>query len=108
MMGSFGPVVALSSLSNNLNQTLASGERVLSLLEEEPLVKEIPEDGSQWNGAEHFTGARAEHVTFSYDEEVILNDYSVDMQPGQMIGIHGVSGSGKSTLLKLLMRFLGG
>ena len=57
------------------------------------------------DGAEHFTGARAEHVTFSYDEEVILNDYSVDMQPGQMIGIHGVSGSGKSTLLKLLMRF---
>ena len=35
MMGSFGPVVALSSLSNNLNQTLASGERVLSLLEEQ-------------------------------------------------------------------------
>ena len=45
MMGSFGPVVALSSLSNNLNQTLASGERVLSLLEEAPLVEEIPEIG---------------------------------------------------------------
>ena len=41
MMGSFGPVVALSSLSNNLNQTLASGERVLSLLEETPMVEEI-------------------------------------------------------------------
>lgn len=41
MMGSFGPVVALSSLSNNLNQTLASGERVLSLLEETPWVEEI-------------------------------------------------------------------
>ncbi len=44
MMGSFGPVVALSSLSNNLNQTLSSGERVLSLLEEEPLVEEIPDE----------------------------------------------------------------
>lgn len=43
MMGSFGPVVALASLSNNLNQTLASGERVLSLLEEEPVVEEIPD-----------------------------------------------------------------
>ena len=41
MMGSFGPVVALSSLSNNLNQTLASGERVLSLLEETPQVEEV-------------------------------------------------------------------
>ena len=44
MMGSFGPVVALSSLSNNLNQTLASGERVLSLLEEKPLVEEVEGD----------------------------------------------------------------
>ena len=41
MMGSFGPVVALSSLSNNLTQTLASGKRVLSLLEEEPQIAEI-------------------------------------------------------------------
>ena len=41
MMGSFGPVVALSSLSNNLNQTLASGERVLSILEEKPQVEEV-------------------------------------------------------------------
>ena len=42
MMGSFGPVVALSSLSNHLNQTLASGERVLSILEETPMVEEVP------------------------------------------------------------------
>lgn len=43
MMGSFGPVIALASLSNNLNQTLASGERVLSILEENPVVEEIVE-----------------------------------------------------------------
>lgn len=106
MMGSFGPVVALSSLSNNLNQTLASGERVLSILEEQPLVEEILEDGTgAWQGAEHFTGASAEHVNFSYEEEKILSDYSLSVEPGKIIGIHGVSGSGKSTLLKLLMRF---
>lgn len=106
MMGSFGPVVALSSLSNNLNQTLASGERVLSILEEEPLVEEIADDGtSVWDGAGSFGGASAEHVTFSYGEEDILKDYSLEMSPGKIIGIHGVSGSGKSTLLKLLMRF---
>ena len=68
-MGSFGLVVALSSLSNTLNQPLASGERVLSI------------------------------------NEVILKDYSIDLKPGKVIGIHGASGSGKSTLLKLLMRF---
>ena len=130
MMGSFGPVVALSSLSNNLNQTLASGERVLSLLEETPLVEEIPGNVE----TEHeFTGAEAENVTFAYkmngsegdrqgeparagrclgaedglghDNEVILDNYSLKLQPGKITGIHGASGSGKSTLLKLLMRF---
>ena len=108
MMGSFGPVVALSSLSNNLNQTLASGERVLSLLEETPLVEEISGD-VETSGAEsmehEFTGAEAENVTFAYGEEVILDNYSLKLQPGKITGIHGASGSGKSTLLKLLMRF---
>ena len=108
MMGSFGPVVALSSLSNNLNQTLASGERVLSLLEETPLVEEIPGD-VETSGAESmehgFTGAEAENVTFAYGEEVILDNYSLKLQPGKITGIHGASGSGKSRLLKLLMRF---
>lgn len=103
MMGSFGPVVALSSLSNNLNQTLASGERVLSLLEEKPLVEEIP--GESRSGAAGFAGAEASHVTFAYEDETILDDYSLKLAPGKITGIHGASGSGKSTLLKLLMRF---
>ena len=102
MMGSFGPVVALSSLSNNLNQTLASGERVLSLLEEEPLVEEIEGDKES---SDLFKGASMNHVTFSYEDETILDDYSLKLEPGKITGIHGVSGSGKSTLLKLLMRF---
>ncbi len=130
MMGSFGPVVALSSLSNNLNQTLASGERVLSLLEEPPLVEEIPEERetsgkknmfSEENTDSIFTGAEAENVTFAYaandssaedradgsgcNKEMILENYSLKLQPGKITGIHGASGSGKSTILKLLMRF---
>ncbi len=114
MMGSFGPVVALSSLSNNLNQTLASGERVLSLLEETALVEEIPGDvetfadqsvNSEESAAHAFAGAEAENVTFAYGAETILDNYSLKLQPGKITGFHGASGSGKSTLLKLLMRF---
>ena len=70
MMGSFGPVVALSSLSNNLNQTLAAGERVLSLLEETPVVEEIAGDISD-NENNEFSGAEAESVTFAYDLSLI-------------------------------------
>ena len=100
MMSSFGPVVALSSLSNTLNQTLASGERVLSLLEEEPAVEEVS------NGENiEFNGANVEKLTFSYQYEIILKQVSIDIPKGKVLGIHGVSGSGKSTLLKLLMRF---
>lgn len=100
MMGSFGPVTALSSLSNNLNQTLASGERVLSLLEETPMVEEL--EGEQ---SFDFEGASVCNVTFSYDKEVILKDCNINMGQGKVIGIYGKSGCGKSTLLKLLMRF---
>ena len=119
MMGSFGPVIALSNLSNNLNQTLASGERVLSVLEEKPQVEEIYEGEKDLHELEKeqenifhkgsaqmlFAGAEASHVTFSYEEEEILRNYSVKIPAGKIVGIHGASGSGKSTLLKLLMRF---
>ena len=100
MLGSFGPVVALSNLSNNLNQTIASGNRVLNLLEERPVVEEVT------SGSEvEFAGASVEDVSFAYDEKQILKDFNAIFLKGKMTGIHGVSGYGKSTLLKLLMRF---
>lgn len=100
LMSSFGPVVALSSLSNNLAHTLASGERVLSLLEESPMVEEKT-DGTDI----HFYGADCKNLTFGYGEEKILQNLYIDIPWGQIIGIHGKSGCGKSTFLKLLMRF---
>lgn len=100
MMGSFGPVTALASLANHLNQTLASAERVLSLLEEEPETEETA--GEKRTG---FSGASAEHVWFAYDREEILKDCTMEIPEGEIVGIHGPSGCGKSTLLKLIMRF---
>lgn len=106
-MSSFGPVVALGSLSNSLSHTLAAGDRVLDLLDEMPLVWDVSgTDGREgWDGFEHFRGAELSKVTFSYGDEMILKDFSILFWPGRIIGIHGPSGSGKSTILKLLMRF---
>lgn len=100
LMSSFGPITALANLGSTLQNTFAAGNRVLDILEEEPMVKEI-------NGQKEiaFHGAKAEHVTFSYGQETILKDVSADIKENSVVGIIGKSGSGKSTLLKLLMRF---
>lgn len=102
LMGSFGPVVALSSLSNNLNQTLASGERVLSLLEEKPIIDEIADNE---NRNIEFDGITLDNISFKYDDEKIIDDMTFAIKKGDTVGIYGRSGSGKSTLLKLIMRF---
>ncbi|MCK9060801.1 thiol reductant ABC exporter subunit CydC [Haemophilus influenzae] len=101
LMSSYGPVIALSNLSSNLLQTLASGERVLSLLAEEPELKDV-ESAVDLKEVSHID---VENLNFAYGEEQILSDVSLSVKKGKILGIHGRSGSGKSTLLKLLMRF---
>lgn len=100
MVSSFGPVLALANLSNNLLITMASARRVLGLLDEEEIVKEI-------TGKEYSTTGDIEinNLSFAYDDEEILKDINAHFKTGNIIGIHGKSGSGKSTLLKLIMRF---
>ncbi|KEH95764.1 ABC transporter ATP-binding protein [Clostridium novyi A str. GD211209] len=100
LMSSFGPVVALSNLSNNLVQTLASGDRVLNLLEETPAVEEIS-DGENCS----FGDIEINGLTFAYNNEEILKDINANFNKGEIIGIVGDSGCGKSTFLKLIMRF---
>ena len=101
LMSSYGPVIALSNLSSNLLQTLASGERVLSLLAEEPELKDV-ESAVDLKGVSCID---VENVSFAYGDEQILSDVRLSVKKGEILGIHGRSGSGKSTLLKLLMRF---
>ncbi|MCK8832061.1 ABC transporter ATP-binding protein/permease [Haemophilus influenzae] len=101
LMSSYGPVIALSNLSSNLLQTLASGERVLSLLAEEPELKDVESAVD----LKEVSCIDVENLNFAYGEEQILLDVSLSVKKGEILGIHGRSGSGKSTLLKLLMRF---
>ena len=101
LMSSFGPVIAVANLGSTLQQTLASGARVLDVLDESPQTVEI-EDGVSLDG---FYGVAASHVDFSYGDACVLSDVELSIQPGQVVRIAGRSGSGKSTLLKLFMRF---
>ncbi len=151
---SFGPFVALANLGSTLQGTLAAGNRVLDILDEEPQVAEVFDEAGAHPA---FGGIAAEGVSFSYgagtegcaaaaasgdngadsnaaaseaaapgagneglcgadeqavaaalvdsEPELILDNVSVEVHPGQIVAIQGRSGSGKSTLCRLLMRF---
>ena len=100
LMSSYGPVSALANLGTTLQSTIASGGRVLDIIEETPETEEIT--GKQ---NVSFSGANCENVTFSYGGDVVLKDFSMKFPENKIVGVIGKSGSGKSTLLKLLMRF---
>ena len=100
ILSSFGAVVAISQLPSNLNQTFASGDRVLKLLKEKPLVEEIKGENDI-----KIDSFEIKNLSFSYGENEILKNVNMKLNKGEIVGIIGESGSGKSTLLKLLLRF---
>ncbi|WBW99767.1 amino acid ABC transporter ATP-binding/permease protein [Oceanirhabdus sp. W0125-5] len=102
LSSSFGPVVALSNLSNNLVHTFACAQRLFNILDEVPAVNEI--EGEIELVTNDIT---IENIDFSYAsrEEKLLRNVSLQINKGDKLAIIGPSGCGKSTLIKLIMRF---
>ena len=97
------PMAQVAQISNIIQSTVASAERVFELLDEEELVKEAsqPETIENPRGAVEF-----EHVKFGYREDkILIQDMNIKAEPGQMVAIVGPTGAGKTTLVNLLLRF---
>src|SRR5262245_39753417 len=97
------PITQLSSMANTIQLTIASAERVFELLDEpeEPADPAVASTVAKPNGH-----VAIEHMSFSYKADApLIEDMSIDVQPGQMVAIVGHTGAGKTTLVNLLMRF---
>ena len=97
------PIQQIAQVINQVQSMTAASERVFEFLEEE-------EEDQEHEGAvsvENVTGeVKFSHVNFGYNpNQTIINDFSVDVKPGQKIAIVGPTGAGKTTMVKLLMRF---
>jgi len=97
------PITQIANISNVLQQTAAASERVFEFLDEE---EEIPDVDNPVQPDEIKGQVVFQNVQFGYDpDKIIINDFSVDVQPGQKIALVGPTGAGKTTIVKLLMRF---
>lgn len=97
------PISQLANVSNVLQQTVASAERVFEFLDE---TEEVAESTNPVQISDISGAVRFEHVAFGYKADApIINDFSATVKPGQRVAIVGPTGAGKTTLVKLLMRF---
>ena len=98
------PITQIANISNILQQTAASAERVFEFLEEE---EEVLENDDYSVDLERVKGyVEFKHVHFGYNpEKIVINDFSTKVKPGQKVAIVGPTGAGKTTMVKLLMRF---
>ena len=98
------PVQQIAQVTNMMQSAAAASERVFEFLEEEEEEQTVEHPVTLENGVEgHVT---FEHVSFGYrPDQIIIKDFSEQVQPGQKIAVVGPTGAGKTTLVKLLMRF---
>ena len=97
------PLSQAAQVMNQVQSMGAAGERVFEFLAEEEELRD-PDDAISTLNVEGVV--EFEHVKFGYDsDQIIINDFSASVKPGQKIAIVGPTGAGKTTIVKLLMRF---
>ena len=96
------PAKAISKASYGVKKGNAAAERVLEILETENPIKERPDAVEK---VDFEQGIRLERVSFKYENEYVLKDFSLEIPKGQMVALVGQSGSGKSTIANLVTRF---
>lgn len=97
------PIQQIAQVANQLQSMAAASERVFEFLEEEEedITVENPVKPDHIEGSVEFS-----HVHFGYNpDQIIINDFSAKVKPGQQVAIVGPTGAGKTTMVKLLMRF---
>ena len=98
----YTPAKRLVRINNAIQQAIGAAERVFEVLEQKPEVVDAP-------GAVPLPPVRGEvvfdRVTFAYDDQPILKDFSLRVAPGEIIALVGPSGAGKTTVAGLLTRF---
>lgn len=97
------PITQLASLMNTIQSTVASAERIFEILDE----AEMNDEPSGLPVKEQTPyKVSFENVQFGYDDkQLLMNDFSLDVEPGEMVAIVGPTGAGKTTLINLLERF---
>lgn len=97
------PFNEISGVVTELQNAIACAGRVLELIEEE---MEEPEDPDTYVLEEADGTVQIEDVYFSYEpEQSLIEDFNLQVKPGQRVAIVGPTGCGKTTLINLLMRF---
>ena len=97
------PFNEISGVVTEFQNAIACAQRVFELIEEEPQIPE-PEQAVVLKDIDG--NVKIEDVSFSYvPEQKLIEDFNLDVKPGQKIAIVGPTGCGKTTLINLLMRF---
>ena len=99
----FGPIRSLGDLYNQALAAMAGGERIFSLLDTEPEIKDLPDavDLPTIEGELVF-----DHASFGYTpERLVLHDLNIKVKPGETVALVGPTGAGKSSTINLLCRF---